>query len=156
MQDAVSSKQSKSPHPPFSKGGQGGDLVLLQLQWLLDAVARTSLLVRGARSDSGFRILVARTSLLVRGRDSSLLLHHGQTRRRRASKFVRATVCPCHLSLVTRHLSLSVEHRPVLGMNLHDLAHGRNFSGRTPDNSIQLFPFHSRNAAEFLHDPEPA
>jgi len=40
-QYAVNSMQSKSPHPPFSKGGQGGDLVLLQLQWLLDAVAWT-------------------------------------------------------------------------------------------------------------------
>jgi hypothetical protein len=40
-QYAVNSKQSKSPHPPFSKGGQGGDLVLLQQQWLLVAVART-------------------------------------------------------------------------------------------------------------------
>ena len=51
--------QSKSPHPPFSKGGQGGDLVLLQLQWLLDAVARTS--------------------SLVRGRGGSLPRNHGQT-----------------------------------------------------------------------------
>ncbi len=39
---------------------------------------------------------VARTSLLVRGIAGSILLAHGQTRLRRASTFVRATVCLCH------------------------------------------------------------
>jgi len=68
---------------------------------------------------------------------------------------VRATLA-CDLSLVTRYSSLSVEHGPVLGVDLHDLAHGRDLSRGASDDLVQLLAVYARDAAELLQDPEAA